>query len=303
MKSGASCSRLGMGYAAFPVVAAIVLFVAGCLVAGCKDENNIYVDRTPPRPPQGVFTVTGDTRVDIYWLANCDSDLEGYRVYWNDQPTGLYKYMATTSSTHYIDTDVDNGVTYYYAVSAFDRAGNESDLSYEIVSDTPRPEGSNLVLYDFNGPNAIYSGYVFSTGTRQLYSLSITPATDIYYGYVGGQSVMFTWNPNPVWPLTDIQDAGYRPLVELDEAPSAGWAEDGTAILTLGHSYFVWTRDNNYAKFYVKQLEAGYVVIDWAYQTAQGNPELVRQKLARRSGDNTEPSATVASVQSGGVRR
>jgi len=53
----------------------------------------------------------------------------------------------------------------------------------------------------------------------------------------------------------------------------------------------------------VKDLQPSYVKIDWAYQMAEGNPELVGQKLARRSGDSTGPSAAVASVQSGGVER
>jgi hypothetical protein len=206
--------------------------------------------------------------------------------------------MATTSNTHFTDSDVTNGNTYYYAISAFDRSGNESDLSYETVSDTPRPEGFDLRLYDYGGPNSLLSGYDFSTYTTQLYSL---PLTDIYYGYVGGECVMIASNPNPEGPLTDIQDAGYRPLAELDQAPPAGWAESGWVTLTEGHSYYVWTRDNHYGKFYVKHVEPAYVVVDWAYQIDPGNPELVKQKLARRSG--AEAGTPVQSAESGGVAR
>ena len=296
MKSSTRCPASKMSYAVFAVAVVAVLFAAGC-----NDENNVYVDRTPPGAPRGVFTVTGDHQVDIYWLANCESDVEGYRVYWNDTAGGAYEYMGTTSSTHYTDTDVTNGHTYYYAISAFDRRGNESDLSYETVFDTPRPEGFDLALYDFAGPNASLSGYVFSTETRQLYSLAVSPATDIYYGYVSGEYVMFTWNPNPEWPLTDIQDAGYRPLAELDVAPPGGWAESGWVTLTEGHSYFVWTRDNHYAKFFVKNLQPQHVVIDWAYQVDEANPELVKQKLARRSGGGAEPGTPLETVELGGI--
>ena len=295
MKTGARCLAFSTGYAAFVIAVVVVLFSAGC-----SDENNVYVDRTPPRTPQGVFTMTGDEQVDVFWLPNCESDLEGYRVYWNDEPGGLYKYMATTSNTHFTDSDVNNGNTYYYAISAFDRAGNESDLSYEIVSDTPRPEGFDLRLYDYGGPNSLLSGYDFSNYTTQLYSL---PSTDIYYGYVGGECVMFAFNPYPEGPFTDIQDAGYRPLAELDQAPPAGWSESGWVTLTEGHSYYVWTRDNHYGKFYVKHVEPAYVDIDWAYQIYPGNPELVKQKLTRRGGDGTEESTPVQSVESGGVAR
>jgi hypothetical protein len=277
--------------------ASAIAAAAFLILSGCSDENNTYVDRTPPRAPQGVYTVTGDGQVDIYWLANCESDLEGYRVYWNNEPAGYYKYMATASNTHFTDIDVINGHTYYYAVSAFDRAGNESDLSYETVSDTPRPEGFDLTVYDSGGPDSAHSGYDFSAYRRQLYSL---PSTDICYGYVDGDYVMFAWNP-PDSVVTDIQDGGYRPLGELDEAPPAGWSETGWVTLTEGHSYFVWTRDNHYGKFYVERVEPAYVVIDWAYQTDQGNPELVKQKLARRGGAHT--GTPIESVESGGVGR
>jgi hypothetical protein len=268
------------------------------LVSGCNDdEHNYYVDRTPPVEPRGLFSVTGDGRVDLYWIGNTEEDLDGYRVYWNDTPTGAYEYMATTTNAHYTDYDVVNGTTYYYAVTAYDRDGNESELSFETVSDTPRPEGFDLVLYDYNGSSYALSGYDFSTYLRQQYNL---PSTDIFYGYDNGLHVMYAWNPDPDWPSTDIQDAGYRDLDEADDAPPDGWTEDHLVILTVGHSYFVWTRTNNYAKFYVKEIGPGYVVLDWAYQTAPENPELAPVKLAR--GGGTVPAPSKLSENGGVVR-
>lgn len=296
MKNCKRCLILIASYAALVTAAAAILFLGGC-----KDENNnLYADRTPPRAPRGVYSVTGDHQVDIYWSENCELDLEGYRVYWSENAVGPYKYVATTSETHYTDTDVTNGHTYYYAVTAFDRDGNESDLSYETVFDTPRPEGFDLVLYDFAGPNSVLSGYVFSTETRQLYSLDVSPAADIYYGYVSGEYVMFAWNPSQALPLTQIQDAGYRPLVELNYAPTAGWSETGWVTLTPGHSYYVQTRDDHYAKFYVTDVRPQYVVIDWAYQVDQGNPELVIQKLAKSGGAGLTAGTPSESAKQGG---
>ena len=267
------------------------------LVTGCHDDGNTYyVDRTPPVEPRGLFSVTGDGRVDLYWISNTEEDLAGYRVYWNDSPTGAYEYMATTTNAHYTDLEVTNGTTYYYAVTAYDRDGNESELSFETVSDTPRPEGFDLTLYDRYGPNYTQSGYDFSMYQRLAWN---SDYTDIYYAYVDGLHVMYAWNPYPEWPTTDIQDAGYRDLDEADDAPPYGWTTDHLVILTEGHSYFVWTRTNNYAKFYVKQIGAGFVVLDWAYQTAPENPELAQRKLAK--GGTTPVPAQLS--ESGGVVR
>ncbi|UCF78193.1 MAG: hypothetical protein JSW03_08790 [Candidatus Eiseniibacteriota bacterium] len=272
----------------------LVSFVGLLALSGCRDEDHHYVDRTPPRAPRGVFSVTGDGQVDLYWLENCESDLAGYRVYWNDEPAGYFTYMATTSNVFYTDTDVSNGVTYYYAVSAFDHSGNESELSHEDVMDTPRPEGFDLVLYDADGPYSDLSGYDFSAFQRQYYA---SPLTDIYYAYVGGEYVMYAWNPVPEWPTTDIQDAGYRDLEELGWAPAGGWAANYWVILIEGHSYFVWTRTDNYAKFHVTHVEPGFVVIDWAYQTAEGNQELVNKKLRTVKGGDTPDAVEVVQVR------
>jgi len=254
-----------------------LLFVAGCT----NNDDCIYVDRTPPSVPRGLFTVTGDERVDLYWIDNSETDLEGYRIYWNDEATGVYTYMATTANPYYADFDVVNGTTYYYAVTAFDKAGNESDLSYETISDTPRPAGTDLVLYDCLGPSAALSGYDFSMFSRQYWN---DETTDIFYGYVDGLHIMYAWNPYSYWPTTDIQDAGYRMLDEADDAPPDGWTDDYLVILTEGHTYFVWTRDNHYAKFYVKAIGSGFVVVDWAYQLQEDNPELVPKTVSFTDG-------------------
>ena len=120
------------------------------LVAGCGDDPVVAADN-PPFPPDGVFSVTGDHLVTIYWNANEESDLAGYRVYrGNVDLSGPYYPLADVSkgTTSYDDSDVNNGETWFYAVTAFDKNGHESDLSREDVFDTPRPEGFGLVLVD-----------------------------------------------------------------------------------------------------------------------------------------------------------
>jgi len=44
----------------------------------------------------------------------------------------------------------------------------------------------------------------------------------------------------------------------------------------IGHSYYVFTRDNHFAKFRVTSLTDTAVHLDWAYQTDPGNPQLFR---------------------------
>ena len=251
-----------------------LLLLAG--LTGCVSEHTTAPrDVTPPAAPRGLYTVTGDHSVALYWLGNTESDLAGYRIYSGDCASGAdCPYVrigtVTANSTAFDATGLANGVTKYFAIAAVDAAGNESALSYETIYDTPRPSGTGAVLGNFftsvNG-----AGWDFSQYTPRS---SSDPETDIYFGYNGSIHEMFAKDVN-----TDIQDAGYgASLDHVDVAPASGWSPTGTVELILGHCYVVWTRDNHFAKFRVTALSNTQVTFDWAYQTAQGNPELAARR-------------------------
>ena len=263
---------------------ALALLALGALIAaGCENDGpTTVVDSLPPAPPQAVKTVTGDDRVTLSWVRNTEPDLAGYRVYRGTSSyEGPFDPLGTTSSLGWVDDDVVNGQTYYYAVAAYDEAGNESDLSVENTFDTPRPAGTNLVLTPIAMEPGLPSGYDFSTG---LHRLAADAETDVYFEIVDGTRLMVARDLS-----TDIQDAGFHPLDELDWAPEEGWSPTGTAELILGHSYYVWTRTDNFAKFRVTALSDTQVRVDWAFQLQAGNPELMR--TPRRTAETMAVSA------------
>lgn len=261
---------------------ALVLGVAVAtvfLVTGCAYEEPvvepIVIHNGPPSAPDGVFSVTGDGVVEICWNPNPEIDIAGYGIYWNDEPTGYFEHIATVSAktTCFVDEDVTNGFTYYYAVLAFDKEGLESELSYDNVFDTPRPEGANLVLFDYLGQNNSLSGYDFSSlsGAAQAWD---EPSTDVYFGAPNGVPTLFADQGAGV----DVQDYGYVDLVYVDWAPLAGWAPSGRVELVQGHSYIVRIVDQagryNMAKFEVVSVSGTSATVDWAYQIDSDNPEL-----------------------------
>ncbi len=126
----------------------LTILLAG--ISGCYIDTN-ESDREPPAIPRGVQTITGDEQVVIEWYPNGEFDLAGYKVWRGRDDVNFNDLLAdvSESTTHYIDTDVRNGETYYYAVSAYDAEGNESELSPENAWDTPRPEGRNITLDDY----------------------------------------------------------------------------------------------------------------------------------------------------------
>jgi len=241
------------------------------LALGCHNSNNVVnVVNTPPHTVDGVYSVTGDGQVTVYWRANQENDIDYYKVYRNNAPTGTFTLVGSSPTTSFVDNSVTNGNTYYYAVSAVDLAGQESaDLSFENVFDTPRPEGFGVTLTNSGGAADGTSGWDFSAQTRRS---SADLLTDMYYSSSGGSDLIYV--PSD----TKIQDAGYVALVDVDFAPPSGWSTDGIVEAIVGHSYILLTRDNHYAKFEVKSHSGTAMTLDWAYQIDPNNPELVRRK-------------------------
>jgi len=226
------------------------------VAAGCRDRSVAVRDFSPPAAPQGLYSVTGDGSVTLHWVKNTEPDLAGYRVYRSASYNGQYNPLGLTSNTSFVDNGVTNGTTYFYAVAAYDQAGNESDLSVENDNDTPRPAGTNLTLAAAS-TNPGSAGYDFSA---RVITASTDTAADVFYNVAGGTRLMVTRDTQ-----TDIQDAGYtNSLDQLDFSPTTGWSPTGTAELILGHAYYVFTRDNHFAKFRVTALTATAVTFDWA---------------------------------------
>lgn len=66
----------------------------------------------------------------VTWDANTEPDLDGYKLYWG-RLTRSYEYYSTVRDT-FIKVSQPIEIPRYYAVTAFDTAGNESGYSNEI---------------------------------------------------------------------------------------------------------------------------------------------------------------------------
>jgi len=256
----------------------LLTLIPGILLFGCDDEREIvYVDEdNPPAPPQGVYTITADEEIYLFWLPVREADVDYYRVWWSDAADGTYEVFGTTENTEYVDTDVENGTTYYYAVTAVDLAGNESELSYENVFDTPRPEAYDQSISDFvNFPDV--AGFDLSAGMVVPYN---SAAADFYVDFDPSLNAFFL---NVADTLTDIQDMGYTyDFDEITYAPEFGWSFVGWVEVIVGHTYVIWTRDDHFAKVRVTYADydnSDNIIFDWAYQTSAVDPG--RMELSR----------------------
>lgn len=118
--------------------------------------------------PSSLIAIPGISKIDLSWTA-----VEGassYNVKRATTPDGPYITITTTSAIIYADTDVTNGTTYYYVVSAVVN-GTESENSNE-ASATPTAPGIPPDN-EYSGNNAILE-LTMVTGEIKEYDLTIS---------------------------------------------------------------------------------------------------------------------------------
>jgi hypothetical protein len=249
------------------VAGSAALLAAAALIGGCDERWTVVEPHCDEaHPPVGLYSVTGDHAVTVYWIPVPDAPVSEFVIYRAPTAGGTYREVGHTSRDYFVDTGVVNGRTYFYAVSAVDPCGYETELSQEIVQDTPRPEGFGDRLFDASGDDWPRSGWEFALERNVPWDYA---GADVYFVTVDGVGFLVAADLD-----TDIQDAGYGGFDDVDWAPTAGWSPTGTAEVIPGHLYVVWTRDNHFAKIRARSLSGGTLVFDWAYQIDAGNPEL-----------------------------
>lgn len=91
-------------------------------------------DKTPPGRPGGITVVPGVGRVFLTWSESKEKDLAGYHIYRSVKRRSGYKRLTEKlkKRSTFSDETVKSGTTYYYAISAVDKAGNEGKRSKSV---------------------------------------------------------------------------------------------------------------------------------------------------------------------------
>jgi len=110
----------------------------------------------PPNPPVNLNYVydSSSNSFLVSWNSNTESDLAGYNIYRKTSNTNYQKLNSNLLTTPtFSDFSIQRNVLYFYAVSALDTAGNESDLSNTITAyygDAPSGPGDCLTFDNIN---------------------------------------------------------------------------------------------------------------------------------------------------------
>lgn len=180
--------------AAFGLMLILAVIQAGCFES--VTEAPLELAGSDIAPPPGLNARVGDGTVTIAWRS-----VEGarrYRVYRSVDGTDRIERVAETSDTAYVDTDVQNGRLYFYAVSSVNTEDLEGARSVEIAAS---PAIYAIVI---NGGTAL-------TGSRSVTLTLTAPETTSYMRISSDEAVSSgeweSYMRTRAWPLEEPDGA------------------------------------------------------------------------------------------------
>jgi len=113
--------------------------------------------------------------VTLAWDRETAAGIAGYRVYQGTNSRAYYRTVDAGTNTQASLTGLVNGVTYFFAVTAYNSSGLESDFSNE-VNYTPSGSTNQDVLILAAGSGTINAPFVVSNGV--VYQTTLTSAAN-----------------------------------------------------------------------------------------------------------------------------
>ena len=177
-----------------------------------------------PDAPAGVATTAGDSSVLLDWDDNTELNVASYNVYRSLTSGGFGTTPFTNvPSSAYLDEDVTNGTTYYYAVTAVDAYDNESPQSTE-VSATPGEYAPPPDVILFGSDNEGLAGFTQSASSATAIWSTKTNSVQYRNQYTG------TLNSSLLRAFPLDRSAGSSYTVEGVVQMTDGYADDNNRV-------------------------------------------------------------------------
>lgn len=259
-------------------------------------SNTVTVDeRLALQRPTWLTSISLNRAVHLDWSDTSyllePSAFEHYRVYSTgyDLDSNLcgtqWVLEGTTVSSSFLAGNLTNGVPRCYAVSAISIEGYES-LWSPLRNDTPRPDAYNIVLKALDADpttagfrfwNDANADHLVSPGELGVVLNGTSPSADFQVVRNAG-----TFYLQPVRTGTTVQVYGSVPvdgLTSIDYAPASGYVSTAVEAKPGWGYVFQMNGGDGYYRYGALRVSAvgtDYVIVDWAFQTDPGDPELVR---------------------------
>jgi hypothetical protein len=144
----------------------------------------------------------------LKWDAVLLDDLKGYKVYYGANSQQYDRVFDAGNATQYLVNNLQENTPYYFAVTAYDTAGNESAYSTELLVQigAQNPAPTVVALNSYNFPNPFRPNqqatqiryYLPAAGPVKIaiYSLGNRLVRTLLSGAIkaGGEHVEDAWN-------------------------------------------------------------------------------------------------------------
>jgi hypothetical protein len=172
----------------------------------------------------------------VKWGASTDEDLAGYRVHYGTSSRNYQPAIPVGNVTSFSMNDLEEGTTYYFAVTSMDTSDNESGYSVEVsktIPVTPQAVVDNLApSIQITSPT---KGAKYSTKTSTVNlsgSASDNTAVDkVTWQSSSGGSGLAAGNKS--WSVSDIPLSQGDNIITVTAIDAAG--NQGTASLTVSY--------------------------------------------------------------------
>ncbi|HYC32429.1 MAG TPA: hypothetical protein VEB59_09095 [Gemmatimonadales bacterium] len=266
------------------------------LMAACSDDDPGTGPGVTPDTPASLASTSLDGAVALVWDDNAyvsDPDIfQNYRVYStlydldNDECDNDWSLEGTTVAPEFLVGELANGVPRCFHVTAVSIDGLESGRS-PVRNDTPRPDSRNVVVFAVQAQVA-GSGFRFwddlnTNGLVESGELGLVDdgtSTDIdFFVDRDGNGDLFL---QPQRAGTGVEY--YDDNDPVEDLTSIDFAEDReyrtSGILAIPGYGYVFEMDGGdgflrYGALRVTHVGQDFLIMDWAYQTDPGNPELI----------------------------
>ncbi|MDZ7356744.1 MAG: Ig-like domain-containing protein [candidate division KSB1 bacterium] len=122
--------------------------------------------------------------VIVSWDPNSEPDLLGYKVYWGTSSRNYSNVKDVGKLTNYTIQNLAEGAKYFFAVTAYDTAYNESDFSVEVsytvpISDNTPPEIASASLKSSTELELVYTEPVEKSSAEMISNYQISGGVSI----------------------------------------------------------------------------------------------------------------------------
>ena len=116
--------------------------------------------------------------VKVSWDPNKESDLSGYKIYYGTQSRQYTQVIDVGNVTEYRINNLEGGKVYYFVVTAYDTAGNESAPSEEVsaaipADDVTPPYITNVQILARNSLLVVFSEKVTRASAENISNYEI----------------------------------------------------------------------------------------------------------------------------------